>query len=223
MYVFTTFTESGYRKLASFIRRARGSVAVPIPGSLCEDARRLGPDTLRKRGVPASFARVWRPVLGLLASTNTPRVECYLGEVDFEEARYRAVDVASLIIRADVYGVADLEEWVRVFRRDAQPVLELGEFTVVDDYVKAYATLKANPGAHYTALEEVVPTPFDLLALLALGELSRDLFGRLVEFSLRYFNDYLLRSVNLTRAYRRLVGDREYMDFLASHNIPVFK
>ena len=63
--------------------------------------------------------------------------------------------------------------------------------------------------AKYITLDEVVPTPFDLLTLISLNELPLRLLQPVVRHAVKFFNEYLLESPTITRAYRMLKRDKE--------------
>ncbi|WP_440059512.1 hypothetical protein ACSU1N_06925 [Thermogladius sp. 4427co] len=220
--VLTSFTERGYSKLYRFIRAARGVVALPIPRTLCESVlSSRGLDSFSNTSIPASLRRVWWSLLRKVDASIADRIICYRSEADYEGLRDWFSEVSVLMIKADVYGRIDEEEWLKVFKTSATPVTLVGDYTVVDNYVEAYMTLRHKPVA-YIVVDALIPTPLDLLALISLGELPRTLLRQVVGYALKYFHEYLLRSINLTQAYRRLANDSGYVSFLRANSIRIF-
>jgi len=218
--VFTTSTERGYRRLASFIEETQGLFAVPIPRNVCQAV--LEHKGLPQLDVPAGYIRLWHPILRLLKRLEG-RIHCYAGVMEPAEVRSRFAEIASLLIKADVYGKIEPEEWINAFRREVKPIQAIGDFVVVDNYVDAYLELKRNTGVSYITLDEVVPTPFDLLTLISLNELPLRLLQPVVRHAVIFFNEYLLKSPTITRAYRMLKRDKECRVFLEENNIRIIR
>jgi hypothetical protein len=218
--VFTTSTERGYRRLASFIEGTQGLFAVPIPRNVCQAL--LEGRGLPELDIPGGYIRLWQPILRLLGRLEG-RIHCYAGVMDPAEVRSRFAEIASLLIKADVYDRIDPEEWITAFKREVKPIQAIGDFVVVDNYVDAYLELSRNKDADYITLDEIVPTPFDLLTLISLNELPLRLLQPIVRFAVVFFNEYLLKSPTITRAYRMLKRDEEYRVFLGENNIRIIR
>ena len=85
---------------------------------------------------------------------------------------------------------------------------------VADGYRRFKEILSVSSWRRAEKLWRLIPTPLELLEMIAGGHLGEEHAEQAVRFSVRYLGDYVIGSRDLTEAYEKLLSDREYIDFL---------
>lgn len=211
--VLTPFNEDGYLKLASYLRRVRIGVLLPLPRAYCESRADVVESSL-----PASIAKIWRPVAELLIEGLIERPICYLGDEEVKEMVNFGVKLAILVHKARVFGKVDPNEWVSLVSNRTVPRFTGWYGTlVVDRFSEYYLMVKAGVEAdRVVQVELFAPTPLDLLYLCS-NRVSKCQCSveEVALWVVKYIGEYVIPSPDTSTAYRRLVNSREYREFIA--------
>jgi hypothetical protein len=213
--------------LISTLSRRVECIALPLPREFCI---KFVSNVLSSKDLSwvddelgAGEARLWGPVLGVLKVLVRVRpefnVECFHSMDYFLRAREAAVEIARLVLRVRVGGRVASEEWLDAF----SGVIGVREFpecgnVVIDGY--PYEVL-IRGSTSVIVLGPIIPTPVDVLGLVALGYLGKSIIDRIVPFVVRYIGDYVVGSRDLTEAYGRLLTDHEYMALVRGLGLPI--
>lgn len=215
------------------ILSAYGGAALPLPRDLCRDlvvegvAR--GPGALEEialRHLPPSLARVWMGFLEKIPrlAVKIPEAEvvCYSEPQDLGEVYRAGYRLASLLIRARIKldGRIDPRPWVELFRgrepREIPQAVRKPLAVVAEGYPSFSRLARALSWERIRTLQKLVPTPLEILEMVASHEISEDVAWEAVRFAVRYLGDYVVGSRDYSEAYEKLLADKEYQEFLQS-------
>jgi len=204
--LLTPFTELGYYKLSIFLRKLTQRVFLPIPRAVCEGY-------LNALNLPSSYLRVWKPVLDLIWSGELS-AECYSEPARVERQVDFAIKLASLVIKASAYGKVDVSEWISISSMaDISPgVWDWRGLLVVDRFSEFVVMHKRGINVdRLLAVDVFVPTPIDLLVLIVKNILAWNCdLVNVIKWVIKYINELVVKSKDLTEAYIKLINDAEY-------------
>jgi hypothetical protein len=207
------------------------SIALPLSKGLCRDLIYKGVGAVDEdlmdislKYFNASLARIWWPVIKeiprLAIEMPHKEVACYEEDVDPRSLETNAYRLATLLIRAriSISGRIDPRPWIEFFKpaKKIFPKIPNVRVIVADGYVKYREILDLVEHKNARKLWKLIPTPLEILEMIAKGYLDEEYSVDAVRFSIRYLGDYVIGSKDLTDAYEKLLRDREYVDFLAS-------
>ncbi|MEM1610225.1 MAG: hypothetical protein QXQ57_01095 [Sulfolobales archaeon] len=207
------------------------SIALPLPRGLCRDLIYRGVGALDDDLIDislkyfnTSLTRVWWSVIKeiprLAVEMPHREVICYEEDIDPRSLEVNAYRLASLLIRARISlsGRIDPRPWIEFFKPVGKgfPRISGSDVIVADGYVRYKEILDLMEHRIARKLWRLIPTPLEILEMIAKGYLDESWAHDAVKFSVRYLGDYVIGSRDLTEAYERLLSDREYLDFLAS-------
>ncbi|MEM4969816.1 MAG: hypothetical protein QXE01_01030 [Sulfolobales archaeon] len=206
------------------------SIALPLPRGLCRDLIYRGVGALEDdlmdislKYFNTSLTRVWWPVIKeiprLAVEMPHKEVICYEEDIDPRSLEVNAYRLASLLIRARISlsGRIDPKPWIEFFKpvRKGLPRISSSDVIVADGYVRYKEILDLMEHRVARKLWKLIPTPLEILEMVAKGYLGEEYSVDAVRFSVRYLGDYVIGGKDLTEAYEKLLRDREYLDFLA--------
>ncbi|MEM4717285.1 MAG: hypothetical protein QXE81_00810 [Desulfurococcaceae archaeon] len=205
--VITSFTEHGYSKLAEFLVKQDVKIFIPIPDEVCKNQD--------VRYIPSSFYRVWRPVLDIIFSYGLD-VECYRTFQDITNQVDIGLKVAILVLKAKAYGKVNESEWLGIIPLRLKPVIsQWSGILVVDDYIEYLLLKRIIFPDKITLLDLLLPTPLDLLAGVKSSLFTwKCRLSEIIKWCIEYIGEYVVRSIDLTDAYRKLLNNTSYLDFL---------
>jgi len=206
-----------------------GSVALPLPKSLCRDlvykAAGGGEEDIEEislRYFNTSLARVWWPVIReiprLALEIPHGEVVCYEEDTDPRALEERGYRLASLLIRARISldERIDPRPWLDLFKGPGagSPIFPEANALIADGYVRYREATRVLRYSRAEKLWRLIPTPLEVIEMIARGYLGEENSVEAVRFAARYLGDYVVGGRDLTDAYDRLLRDREYMEFL---------
>ncbi len=220
------------RRLAELARRY-GSIALPLPQSICVRVVTGSLDALEyalSRMGPANF-RIWGNLLIALRdlSLDYPDVEvgCYASDETYAASEARGYAIAILTAKARAFNIVKPEEWLRIFEK-------LPPKTIVDR-VAGYNAVVADGYSWMVRLRDeikpkkllvvdtMIPTPLDVLELMALGYLDASSVREVIEYAVKYVGEYIMTSFTLTQAYNKLLNDKGYLELLKRLKLKIYK
>lgn len=224
-------TERGVSRLAKriILLAARyGSIAIPLPEGLCSRIIMGSRDTIdyALNFMNPSQIRVWSSLFDALRNLvlEEPQVEvlCYASEESYKASEDIGYAIATLVVKARAFNKVDVEEWLDLFKSRGSResldktarLLSRYEVVVADGYSWAYRLSRELPASRILAVDTLIPTPLDLLELIALNYVDRSYAGEVVAHAIRYVGEYILLSATLTEAYDKLLRDRGYLKLI---------
>lgn len=208
--IVVPFTEMGYYKLATFLRQHACRALLPIPRAICAENYEI------LNYVPESYLRVWRPILDLVHDGEIV-ADCYLEIKDIEKSIDVAIRVASLVIKARVYGKVDVAEWLSTLPKKLEPkITNWSGLLVVDRFVDYILLTELNiPVDRLLAVDIFAPTPLDLLTLIAGNAIEwRCSLLDIINWAVKYIGEIVVHSRDLTEAYTKLTRNPEYRELV---------
>jgi len=174
-----------------------------------------------------SLARIWWPVIKeiprLTLDMPDRDVICYEEDIDPGSLETNAYKLASLLIRARISlsERIDPRPWIEFFKPMRRKVPEIPETGVVvaDGYVRYKEILSSIEYRKARKLWRLIPTPPEILEMIAIGYLDEKHAPEAVKHSIKYLSDYVIGSKDLTDAYEKLLADREYIEYIRSLGI----
>jgi len=236
LLVGTPVTERGAARLSKLLKllaRRYGVVALPLPRELCWRAavgsRDLA-DYARRILNPSGF-RVWSSVLETLRelALEEPWVEvnCYVSERSYASSEELGYAIAALVVKARAYGIIKPEEWLEAFKAKSGRlhVEELSKYRAViaDGYSWTITLNNELKPERVVAVDTLIPTPLDLLELIANGYVSRERVREVISYAVRYVGEYILTSNTLTEAYDKLLNDKDYLKLIEELGLEILK
>lgn len=210
--ILTPFNESGYSRLAEYLRRASRRALLPIPRAYCE-----GRIEEIERRLPSTLVSTWRHVADIILKKQIEDPICYLEEVEIKDMVESGIKLAVLVYKSRVFGRIDIDEWISLVRREPKPRFTSWRGSlVVDKYSEYYILVRANVEVdRVVQVDLFAPTPLDLLYLCS-ARLARCVCSlvEIVQWAVKYIGEYVMTSPNTSVAYRRLVSSPEYRDFI---------
>lgn len=205
------------------------SIALPLPKSLCADlvVEGIGGseqtiENISLRYYNPSLTRIWLSIIKkiprLALEYPDSEIICYDEDIRREELSEMGYKLVSLLIktRLKIYGKIDPGPWIEFFKPKTKRSAEIPGTSVViaDGYMRFREILSIARWKRAEKLWKLIPTPLELLAMIAKGYLDEKHAEDAVRFSVRYLGDYVVRSKDLTEAYEKLLNDKEYLDLL---------
>lgn len=225
--IFTPRTEASLallRNALPMLIRRLGNVALPLPREFCNVAV-ANPGAaleLLRRELGEAFVRLWGwlPEFFREVMVDYPHAKfyCYYGIEELRRSVDTAVDIARLVLRLRLGAKVDLNDWLRLFNQASARVIDVPRdyVAVIDDYVTLQILRRRWGSLDIVALGPPIPTPIDLLELIAMGVLDRERLAEVVQFVVKYVGDYVVLSRDLTEAFSRLVNDKDYLSLIRS-------
>ncbi len=216
------------RSIKRLLERYEG-IALPLPRGLCLDlvVEGLGKggediEAISLRYFNPSLVRVWWSIIEkipkLALEHPDSEIICYDTNTRPEELSEAGYRLASLLIRArlKIYGKIDPGPWIELFkpRRGGSIEIPRSPVVVADGYTRFKEILGSVSWKKVEKILRLVPTPLELLEMIARGYLDEEYAEDAVRFSIRYLGEYVVESRDLTEAYEKLLRDEEYMDLL---------
>lgn len=203
----TSFTEYGYFKLVDFLKKQDVKAYVPLPTEICE-GQGVG-------YIPHSFYRVWRPVLDVIANRELD-VECYRTMYDISGQVDLGLKIAILVLKAKAYEKIDESEWLSTVPIRSKPVKSnWNGVLVIDDYIEYLLVRRAINPDKVLIVDLLIPTPIDLLVAIKSNLFSwKCSVSEVIDWCVEYLGEYIERSIDLTEAYKKLLGNKRYLNFL---------
>ncbi|HWQ16746.1 MAG TPA: hypothetical protein VNL13_02825 [Sulfolobales archaeon] len=209
--------------------KSYGSLALPLPKSLCTDlvvegigGSEQSIEALSLKYYNPSLVRIWWSVIKkiprLALEHPDSEIICYDEDTRPEKLEKASYRLASLLIRArlKIYERIDPRPWIEFFKPTSTGSIEIPETPVViaDGYVRFKEILGTASWKKAEKIWKLIPTPLELLEMIAKGYLEEKHAEEAVRFSVRYLGDYVIGSRDLTEAYEKLLNDKEYLDLL---------
>ncbi len=227
LLIYTGRCEASSNALSALVEKVAarlGEIALPLPSELCKLAI-FNPDEAFRllSGFGRAFVRLWGWAIDALRDLMRKGVECKVKCVipmdEFKTQIERSIEVARLVLRARLTGRLDEDSWIKalgmggVRRRNVE-----ASAYVTDDYLEL--VLMGKDAKDVLLLSRPVPTPIDILRLAAYGLVDKEAARIAVKFAVRYIGEYVVESLDLTDAFRRLLNDEEYMNFIKGLDLP---
>jgi hypothetical protein len=219
------------KRLPGLVKRY-GSIALPLPQSLCVKVVTSFTEALDyafKLMKPAGF-RVWSSLLHVLKDTviGYPDVDigCYTSEDTYAVSEARGYSIAALSVKAKAFNIVKPEEWLDVFKGShSEMIVEMiakYDAIVADGYSWTVRLKSEIKPAKVLVLDTLIPTPFDILELMALGYLDTSIAREVIAYAVKYV-DYIVTSFTLTQAYDKLLKDESYLELLKELKLKVYR
>jgi hypothetical protein len=225
LVIFIPRTESSLSLLRNalpmFIKRF-GKVALPLPKEFCSIAVANPGNAVEmlREVVGEAFVRLWGWVPGFFreAMVEYPFAyfDCYYDMDRLRRSIDTSIEIARLVLRYRLGAKVDLNDWLAPFSSIEVVRVPDDYVVIIDDYAVLRFFEKTHGFRDIVALGPLVPTPIELLELIALGILSREYLMGVIEHVVRYVDDYVVLSRDLTEALLRLINDRDYLSFIHS-------
>ncbi|MEM0491351.1 MAG: hypothetical protein QW784_02375 [Acidilobaceae archaeon] len=225
-------TERGVLRLSRRIfefTRLYGSIGLPLPHSLCLLAVTAPSRVfdLAYEYMNSSQLRVWSSLIAIIPDLayrfpdNT--MVCYLSDDSFKSSEKFGYEIASLLVKAKAYNKVNVSEWLSLFKsrisgRTASNMPGVN-LLVADGYSWAYRVYVEFKAEKFISIDKLIPTPLDLLELIAYGYIGESVAVKAIRHAIRYLGEYIITSRNLTEAYEKLANDREYISLIENLNL----
>ncbi len=227
-------TERGVRRLSRAlhgIAEKYGSIALPLPRSLCMKVIVNYSEALTYalNLMNPSIYRIWHSLLitlrDLVLSHPNIDIGCYASEETYTVSRDLGYSIAILAVKARAYNIVKPEEWLEVFRKPPRPVVsEVMKYNaiVADGYSWMLRLKEEIKPEKVLVADTMIPTPLDILELMALGYLNTSMVKDVVNYAIKYVGEYIVTSFTLTQAYNKLLKDSGYLELLGKLKLEIY-
>jgi len=148
---------------------------------------------------------------------------CYEVLSHFESSIDNSIKILRLIIEAKAFNKIDVRKWFEVVPDKLEPKIptDWRGALVIDRYVEYVSLLKSGIDINgMFKVEEFVPTPLDLLTLVRINLIRWKCdVVEIINWVIKYLDEFVLLSNNLTEAYDKLRKSTEYRELLSKRGV----